>query len=176
MFRSVVEGSRLLLTTHDICGPKLAHKSLEPSFKIVISTSWPATNHPHHPHPSPSTSLLQGQEPSFFRPNRVNSSRRVAEYLQLVEQWNRLADSAMDLIWCSIYQYLIVLLSTLIQWDQQISFSSKPGYLILPWIPFSTILVGQTMILLQTLQMNCACQLPVWVRPPRRHQMRNGSK
>lgn len=80
-----------------------------------------------HPHPSPSTSLLQGQEPSFFRPNKVNSSRRVAEYLQLVEQWNRSADSAMDLIWCSIYhRYTNTWLSCFRLWSNEINKSAFP--------------------------------------------------
>lgn len=137
-----------------------------------------------HPHPAP-TSL-----PIHFPPTRAGAkffSAQQSEFFKkgswvpatcrAVEQecWFRHGFNLMFDI-PSIYQYLIILLSTLIQWDQQISFSSKPGYLIFPWIPFSTILVGQTMILLQTLQMNCACQLPVWVRSPRRHQMRNGSK
>lgn len=173
MFRSVVEGFRLLPTTHDICGPKLAHQSLGPrSSKSSSPHLAPTSLSIHFPPTRAGAKFFSAQQSEFFKKGSwVPATCRAVEQ----ECWFRHGFNLMFDI-PSIYQYLIILLSTLIQWDQQISFSSKPGYLIFPWIPFSTILVGQTMILLQTLQMNCACQLPVWVRSPRRHQMRNGSK
>lgn len=68
MFRSVVEGFRLLPTTHDICGPKLAHQSLGPRSSKSSSPHLAPTSCTHiPPHPLPS---YKGRSQVFFGPTK----------------------------------------------------------------------------------------------------------